>query len=133
MPETPETRRRIMQAVKSQDTRPEMLVRRALHARGFRYRLHRRALPGKPDLVFPGRKKVIFIHGCFWHGHSCSRGQRVPKTNTTYWLEKIERNRARDERVRADLARLGWKSFVAWECELRDQDLLMEKLIAFLG
>lgn len=132
MPEIPEGRRRTMQAVRSQNTNPEMLVRRALHAQGFRYRLHSSALPGKPDIVFPIRRKAIFVHGCFWHGHSCRRGGRIPKTNTEYWLAKIERNRSRDERVRTELSSLGWSSFVVWECELRDKAAVMEKLISFL-
>jgi DNA mismatch endonuclease (patch repair protein) len=109
-----------MQAVKSKDTAPEMVVRRALHAAGFRFRLHRRDLPGCPDLTFPGRRKVIFVHGCFWHGHDCARGARVPKTNTAYWVAKVARNQARDEKNCLELERVGWKAMVIWECATRD-------------
>ena len=111
-------RSRIMRAVKGQDTKPELLVRSALHRSGFRFRLHRKDLPGKPDLVFPGRRKVVFVHGCFWHGHNCKRGARAPKNNAEYWRSKIERNRARDERNREALNSAGWKVGTVWECEL---------------
>ena len=108
-----------MQAVKSKNTAPELIVRRFLHARGFRYRLHRKDLPGCPDLVFPSRRKVIFIHGCFWHGHDCARGARMPKTNAEYWAAKIGRNRARDAEHLKMLRSDGWRTLVLWECELR--------------
>ena len=88
-----------MRAVKSHDTKPELLVRRAIHCMGYRYRLHRKDLPGKPDVVFPSRKKIIFVHGCFWHGHDCARGARMPKSNRSYWVSKISRNRERDAPV----------------------------------
>src|ERR1035438_4358669 len=117
--ESPEVRRRTMQAVKSQDTGPEMTVRRIVHRLGFRYRLHRRDLPGCPDLVFVPRRKVIFIHGCFWHGHGCARGARVPKTNTPYWTEKIGRNQIRDAKAIELLKASGWDVLVLWECELK--------------
>jgi DNA mismatch endonuclease (patch repair protein) len=120
-----------MQAVRSKDTGPELLVRRLLHARGFRYRLHRKDLPGCPDLVFPGRRKIIFIHGCFWHGHNCARGGRVPKTNAEYWTAKIERNRARDAAVIKQLRREGWGLLVLWECRLNRKSLL-KRLESFL-
>src|SRR5205814_5907334 len=94
--ETPEQRSRIMRAVKGRDTAPEMTVRRIVHGMGYRYRLHRKDLPGKPDLVFPRDHKVIFVHGCFWHGHDCQRGARAPKMNADYWSTKIARNRNRD-------------------------------------
>ncbi len=132
MPTTPE-RSAIMRAVRSGDTSPELTVRRLLHARGYRYRLHRKDLPGKPDLVFPGRRRVIFIHGCFWHGHDCARGARVPKTNTDYWVEKVERNRARDARAGHLLAEQGWSVLVVWECELRKDLASLERLESFLG
>jgi len=89
-------RRKTMQAVKGKDTKPELFVRRLLYSLGYRYRLHRKDLPGKPDIVFSGRKKIIFVHGCFWHGHSCKRGAREPKTNVEYWRQKIARNKTRD-------------------------------------
>ncbi len=125
-------RRRIMQAVKSKDTGPELLVRRLLHARGYRYRLHKRSLPGCPDLVFPSRRKVIFIHGCFWHGHHCPRGARVPKSNTDYWTTKVAGNRARDQAARKRLRAGGWIVLVLWECELRDQERLTRRAERFL-
>jgi len=122
-----------MQAVKSKDTAIEMCVRRTLHVRGYRYRLHRCDLPGCPDLVFSSRKKVVFIHGCFWHGHPCARGKRIPKTNTEYWTAKILRNRARDAAAREKLKALGWKVSVVWECELRHEDRVFKRLSHFLG
>lgn len=120
MAETPEDRSRIMRAVKGKDTKPEMKVRRMIHGMGYRYRLHRKDLPGKPDLVFPSRKKVIFVHGCFWHGHDCSRGARVPKSNRDYWISKINRNRDRDAQSNEALLKDGWRVLTIWECELKD-------------
>ncbi|HEX7799530.1 MAG TPA: very short patch repair endonuclease [Asticcacaulis sp.] len=125
-------RSRTMRAVKSKDTAPELRVRRLVHAMGYRYRLHRKDLPGHPDLVFPGRRKAIFIHGCFWHGHDCRRGARMPKTNADYWTAKIGRNRERDARTLAELAKLGWGVCVLWECELKDEAALRRTLRAFL-
>ncbi|MGT2515171.1 very short patch repair endonuclease [Sphingomonas panni] len=125
-----EQRSRIMRAVQSKDTKPEMLVRRALHRLSYRFRLHRKDLPGSPDIVFPGRRKVIFVHGCFWHGHSCKRGARQPKENADYWRAKIARNVARDREAQAALIGLGWTPLTVWECELRDD--LEGKLCAFL-
>ncbi len=132
--ESPEVRRRTMQAVKSKDTSIEMRVRRLLHARGYRYRLHERALPGCPDLVFSSRRKAIFIHGCFWHGHQCARGKRVTKSNTDYWTTKISRNSVRDAAALKELRELEWKASVVWECELaKDASSVMKKLTRFLG
>lgn len=122
-----------MQAVKSADTGPEMKVRRLLHALGYRYRLHRKDLPGAPDIVFPGRRKVIFIHGCFWHGHDCRRGARVPAANRDYWVSKIERNRRRDALSHEALRQAGWETLTLWECGLRDAAALQTQLTAFLG
>lgn len=121
-----------MSRVRSEDTRPEMKVRSVIHRLGFRYRLHRKDLPGTPDLVFPGRKKVILVHGCFWHGHRCRRGSRVPATNRDYWLGKIERNRARDRTARSELSARGWKSLVLWECQIRDEEKLGLRVARFL-
>jgi DNA mismatch endonuclease (patch repair protein) len=133
MTETPEAlRRRTMQAVKGKDTRPEWTIRRLLHAAGYRYRLHGKALPGKPDLVFASRRKVIFVHGCFWHGHDCPRGDRQPKANAEYWSAKIGGNRERDDRHLAALRANGWKAHVVWECEIKKPGLLA-KLRQFLG
>lgn len=117
-------RSRTMRAVKSKDTKPEWLVRRLLHAAGYRYRLHAKALPGKPDLVFAGRRKVIFVHGCFWHGHDCARGARQPVANAEYWRAKIHRNRERDVGHLAALRADGWKAHVVWECEIKKPGLL---------
>src|SRR5215469_3313198 len=99
MKETPKLRSRIMRAVKSTNTAPELLVRSMVHRMGYRFRLHRKNLPGKPDLVFPGMRKAIFVHGCFWHGHDCDRGARVPKNNRAYWLGKVTTNRKRDRQT----------------------------------
>jgi len=126
-------RSRIMRAVKSKDTKPERLVRSLLHQRGYRYRLHRADLPGRPDLAFPARKKVVFVNGCYWHGHDCRRGARQPKANAEYWREKISRNRERDAANMDALNRLGWSAIVVWECELRAPDIAIERLLAFLG
>lgn len=129
---TPEDRARVMRAVKGKDTKPEMIVRRLAHALGYRFRLHGKDLPGKPDLVFPGRRKVIFVHGCFWHGHECARGSRQPKQNAEYWRNKIARNVERDADNLQALERLGWQTQVIWECEMKDRDALADRLRAFL-
>jgi DNA mismatch endonuclease (patch repair protein) len=115
-PLTAEQRRRNMSAIRGRDTKPEMIVRRALHAAGLRYRLHG-DLPGKPDLVFPGRRAVIFVHGCFWHGHDCPMF-KLPATRQDFWREKIERNQARDAENEATLQRLDWRVMTIWECAL---------------
>lgn len=128
---TPE-RSRIMRAVKGKDTKPELVVRSLLHGAGYRFRLHRRDLPGKPDLAFPGRRKALFVHGCFWHGHDCKRGARAPKENSEYWREKIARNRKRDGAHRLALEECGWSSLAVWECELTDRAGVMDKLRSFL-
>ena len=122
-----------MRAVKSTDTGPEMTVRRMVHALGYRFRLHRKGLPGRPDLAFPGRSKVIFVHGCFWHGHNCARGARLPVQNRAYWAAKIARNRARDQANPPALRELGWKSLVIWECQMKDQNALKNRMLRFLG
>lgn len=122
-----------MRAVKSKDTGPEMIVRRVTHALGYRYRLHRADLPGKPDLVFPGRRKVIFVHGCWWHGHDCPRGAREPATRRDYWLPKIARTKTRDAAVQVALSAKGWDCLVIWECELRDREDLARRISTFLA
>lgn len=126
----PEKRSAVMRRVRAKDTGPEMTVRRALTAMGARYRLHRKDLPGSPDIVMPGRKLALFVHGCFWHGHDCPRGARAPKANADYWAAKIGRNRARDLRNLADLAERGWRCEVIWECEMKSG--LDERLAALL-
>jgi DNA mismatch endonuclease (patch repair protein) len=122
-----------MRAVKGKNTSPELTVRRLAHRLGYRYRLHGKELPGKPDLVFPSRRKVIFVHGCFWHGHECARGARVPKENRDYWQTKIFRNRERDARNVKALTEAGWDVAVFWECELREELALEKRLTDFLG
>ena len=129
----PEKRSAVMRRVKSRDTTPERQVRRLLWAQGVRYRLHRRDLPGKPDIVLPGRRLAIFVHGCFWHGHDCARGARVPKANRDYWLGKVGRNRARDVAARAALEAAGWRVEVIWECELKDRAALEARVREWLA
>lgn len=127
-----ETRSRTMRAVKSKNTVPEMKVRRLAHALGHRFRLHRKDLPGAPDLVFPKSRKIIFVHGCFWHGHNCARGARQPKANADYWTAKTFRNKTRDEDTQKCLKALDWEVLVIWECELRDDMELNARMSAFL-
>jgi DNA mismatch endonuclease, patch repair protein len=115
-----------MALVRSRDTKPELRVRRALHKCGLRYRLHYSRLPGKPDLVFPGRKVVVFVHGCFWHQHPGCAAARTPKSRLEFWTAKFTSNVVRDCKQRALLESLGWKVFVIWECESRDPNLLEE-------
>lgn len=120
---TSEQRSRTMRAVKGKDTGPEMAVRRLVHGMGYRYRLHRKDLPGNPDLVFGPRRKVIFVHGCFWHGHRCKRGDRTPKENRDYWQKKIARNLKRDREHLKALKGAGWRVLVVWECEIKKATL----------
>lgn len=132
MIESSEHRSRTMRAVKSRDTKPEMIVRRLLHHLGYRYRLHQSDLSGKPDIVFGPRRKVVFVHGCFWHGHSCKRGNRLPATNADYWKNKIARNVVRYANQLDELARSNWTVLTVWECELKDEQDLTNRLTAFL-
>ena len=129
---TVEQRRRIMQAVKSRDTGPEMVVRRLLHSLGYRYRLHRKDLPGKPDVAFLSRRKAIFVHGCFWHGHGCPKG-RLPKSRLDYWEPKLSGNKERDRRKEEELRSMGWGVLVIWQCETADLEVLARRLHGFLG
>lgn len=126
-----EERSKQMALVRSKDTKPELRVRRLVHGMGFRYRLHRTELPGKPDLVFPSRRKVIFVNGCFWHGHNCRLG-RMPKSGLDYWQRKIAYNKARDRRTRRRLRKLAWNSLTIWECRLSDECRLAERIKRFL-
>lgn len=130
------TRSRMMSGIRGRDTKPELLIRKGLHARGYRYRLHPRTLPGRPDLAFPSRKAAIFIHGCFWHGHGCPLF-KWPSTRAEWWRAKIEGNRARDRAVRAELAGMGWRQLRVWECALkgrqrRDPDALLDLVADWL-
>jgi len=128
----PKRRSKIMASVGTKDTKPEMIVRRHLHRLGYRYRLHRRDLPGSPDLVFPALKKVVFVNGCYWHGHECRWG-KLPKSNATYWQDKIRTNRERDARNVADLRSLGWDVYTVWQCELRERDAALDRIVEYLG
>ena len=120
---TPAVRSRMMSGIRSKDTRNEMGIRRALHAAGFRYRLHRRDLPGTPDITLPRHKAVIFVHGCFWHGHDCHLF-KWPATRTEFWATKIGGNQKRDQQARSVLLQLGWRRLVIWECALRGKHRL---------
>ena len=124
-------RSEIMSRVRGKDTGPEWIVRRLVHGAGFRYRLHVAGLPGRPDLVFPAKKKVIFVHGCFWHAHPGCPQARIPKTRTEFWTEKLGGNRARDERNVQALTEAGWSVLVLWECELGSPEL-MDRIERFL-
>jgi len=123
----------VMRAVRSRDTGAELAVRAILRALAPGYRLHRADLPGKPDIVYGRRKLAIFVHGCFWHGHDCARGARMPKTNMNYWRAKIARNRARDATTLAALEGMGWRALAVYECELRDSAALRARLAEALG
>jgi len=127
-----EKRSWIMSRVKGRDTKPEILVRSFIFRMGFRFRLHRRDLPGTPDIVLPRHRKVIFVHGCFWHGHkSCSRSKR-PSTNVRFWNKKLNGNIKRDKRYRRELRQMGWKSLIVWQCETKSSERLLWKLKRFL-
>ncbi len=129
---TPEQRRRIMQAVKSENTAPELIVRRLLHGMGYRYRLHRTDLPGRPDIALISRRRAIFVHGCFWHGHDCRKG-KLPKSRLDYWGPKLERNKERDKEKAEMLESLGWGVLVVWQCETVDLVALTSRLHEFIG
>lgn len=126
-----ERRSWLMSRVRGKDTKPEMVVRRIAHALGYRFRLHRKDLPGRPDLTFPRLRKVVFVHGCFWHRHGC-RKTTTPKSNVDFWLEKFRRNVERDAQAVEALRATGWNELVIWECETRDPDALAERLERFL-
>ena len=121
----------LMSKVRSKDTKPEIQVRSILHRMGYRFRLHRRDLPGSPDIVLPRHSKAIFVHGCFWHNHDCSRGRR-PNSNTDYWNDKLNENVVRDGIKAEELAGIGWYVLTVWECELRQIDVLIQKIDNFM-
>jgi DNA mismatch endonuclease (patch repair protein) len=129
---TPEQRSRNMSAIRNRNTRPELVVRSLVHRMGYRFRLHRRDLPGNPDLVFPARRKIIFVHGCFWHLHRCRYGKVVPATNGSFWADKRAGNQQRDRRNLRSLKKAGWDVAVVWECQTREPDRLEEQLRTFL-
>jgi len=129
---TPQERSRRMAAVRPVDTKPEFVVRRLVHGMGYRYRLHRRDLPGTPDLVFPARRAVVFVHGCFWHRHEGCALARIPKSRVEFWTQKLEGNRERDTRKLKELRAAGWRVLVIWECELKNSKTLARRLRRFL-
>ena len=129
---TKSKRSTIMRSIRSKDTKPEMVVRRLTHSLGYRYRLHVQSLPGCPDLVFPSRRKVIFVHGCFWHRHNCRKGKSTPKTRKLFWKEKLEQNKERDRKLRRKIHKDGWELLVIWECQTKNQDRLASRISCFL-
>ncbi|WP_198118969.1 very short patch repair endonuclease [Massilia rhizosphaerae] len=129
---SPERRSWLMSQVKAKNTKPEIAVRKLIYASGFRYRLHVDNLPGKPDIVFHGRKKIIFVHGCFWHGHTGCKYARLPKQRVEFWSQKIGRNRERDSKTIGELEKKGWRVLVVWQCELKKPELLAEEIKNFL-
>ena len=131
---SPERRSEIMRGIGRENTAPELVVRKTLHRLGFRFRIHRKDLPGSPDVVLPKHRTCVFVHGCFWHGcPTCYRGARVPKSNREYWLNKVKKNRARDERSTSALVAAGWRVVVAWECQTGDPERLANFLLTQLS
>lgn len=130
---SPDKRSEIMGRIRGKDTSPELAVRSTLHSMGYRFRLHRKDLPGKPDIVLPKYQAVVFVHGCFWHGHDCRKGKSVPGTNIVFWKTKITKNVARDRQNTAKLEGMGWRVLVVWECEVFNGDVLREMLASELG
>ena len=129
---SPQQRSINMSKVKSKNTKPEKIVRSLLHSLGYRFRLHRKTLPGTPDIVLPKYKAVIFVHGCFWHGHDGCKRATIPDTNKEFWERKISANKARDQKNIFDLEKLGYRCLVIWQCELKDKNLLIQRLLNFL-
>ncbi len=130
---SPERRSANMARIRSQNTSPELTLRKLIHGLGYRFRLHRNDLPGRPDLVFPSRKKVIFVHGCFWHQHTECREGRVPGSRLEYWGPKLRRNQERDALAQSSLKDQGWGNLVVWECELKDTTAVLKRVRRFLG
>ena len=129
---TREQRSELMRRIRGVDTKPELFVRRALHARGYRFRKHVRKLPGCPDLAFAGRRAVIFVHGCFWHRHGCKKTY-APKSRKEFWEKKFASNVKRDRRAQHELAEAGWRTLVVWECEIENDESTMDRITDFLG
>ena len=130
---TPAQRSKCMAAIRGKDTTPERIVRSVLHRLGCRFALHRTDLPGKPDIVMPARGLIVLVHGCYWHMHTCKRGRSTPTTNAAFWRAKRGRNRTRDRRTLAALRRAGWRVLVVWECQTRNAETLVGRLLAFLA
>jgi DNA mismatch endonuclease (patch repair protein) len=130
--DVPDSIRAKMARIRKRNTRPELIVRRCAHRLGYRFRLHRTDLPGTPDIVFPGLRKVILVHGCFWHQHACALGAKQPRTHQHYWLPKLARNVERDHATQGELIERGWDVLVIWECEVKDQASLAKRLRSFL-
>jgi DNA mismatch endonuclease (patch repair protein) len=128
---TPEKRSSLMSRIRSKDTKPELEVRSALHRLGYRYALHKRDLPGTPDLVFTSKRKIIFVHGCYWHGHTCKYGRAQSKSNTDFWEDKISRNQRRDRRILRELRAAGWSVATVWECSIK-RGIWLDRIIKFL-
>ncbi len=129
---TPSKRSWIMAQVRDGNTKPELIVRKMIHGMGYRFRLHARELPGVPDIVLPRLRKIVFVHGCFWHGHHCPSGLKTPKTNAVYWKTKLARNAERDARALYELKKMGWNTLVVWECQTRRTGRLKRRLRRFL-
>lgn len=129
---TTEQRKYCMSRIRGKDTKPEMIVRRLIHSLGCRYRLHVRSLPGCPDLVFPHRKKVIFVHGCFWHRHNCRYGRVKPSTRKKFWQAKLEGNKERSKRDRRSLQKQGWRVLTIWECQTKKPNKVIDRIVDFL-
>ena len=132
---TPEQRSRCMSAIHDRNTVPELFLRRLLHSLGYRYRIHDSRLPGRPDVVFPKRRKAIFVHGCFWHRHNCKSGRSLPSTRRAFWTKKLQGNRKRDRRQALELAKSGWKVLTVWQCQLKKTkaENTLSRVISFLG
>lgn len=130
---SPKERSLRMSLVRGKDTQPELVLRKALHCKGYRYRLHVRALPGTPDLVFSSRGRVLFVHGCFWHRHAGCKLARLPKSRISFWKRKLEGNRARDKQNQKRLNRIGWRYMTVWECQLSDLSRVLDRVTQFLG
>jgi DNA mismatch endonuclease, patch repair protein len=131
-PLTKSERSERMSRIRNRNTKPEIRIRRALFGLGYRFRVHGKRLPGRPDIVFPGRKKVVLVHGCFWHLHKPCNHYRFPRTRVKFWTEKLSKNRLRDKRVLTELKKVGWKTFTVWECELKNFDALLKRIERFL-
>jgi DNA mismatch endonuclease (patch repair protein) len=129
---SPAKRSAIMSRISGRNTRPEIVVRKIVHNLGYRFRLHRKDLPGKPDVVLPRHQKIIFVNGCFWHGHARCRRAKLPSSNTAFWQKKLAGNKARDKEVKRRLRRAGWEVLVVWQCEINQHDILLRRLESFL-